>query len=330
MRGTASAKRARNKLGSLMQRLAQVASMGASWPEAIRTYQPGLGAYFGMGLVGGGVTGAILLVGVQLLAPAHGRTPMPGVPAGIAALASLMSEPARPVLAKPAPAATAREPDADAFEMIIDASAPDRAPFGLRLVGAEADMEVVLRDLPATTLLSKGERREAMTWVLKAADLEGLHLAFHDGTPDAFDVRIEVLGPSGAAVASSIARVRVAGGPGASRTAAAPVETVIPRAVPASAASAAVDTPFETRISVSSRTPAGAARERAARATPSPLAAMAPQADRRPPEPPPPSETRHWPDGASALGAVPRATDRQLWWTLPAPVWSPFLDTGGR
>ena len=72
-------------------------------------------------------------------------------------------------------------------------------------------MEVVLRDVPAAARLSRGERRDESTWKVRAADLEDLHLTLNDGTPDAFDVRIDVLAPAGMAAASSVARVRLVG-----------------------------------------------------------------------------------------------------------------------
>jgi hypothetical protein len=34
---------------------------------------------------------------------------------------------------------------------------------------------------------------------------------------------------------------------------------------------------------------------------------------------------RTWPGGALALGAVSREPERQSWWQMPPPGWSPFL-----
>jgi hypothetical protein len=34
---------------------------------------------------------------------------------------------------------------------------------------------------------------------------------------------------------------------------------------------------------------------------------------------------RSWPEGASGLGAVARE-ERQVWWEMPPPAWSPFQD----
>ena len=50
-----------------MQRLALVAGVGESSLERVRAaYRPSIGAYFGMGLVGGGVAGAVALLMLQL------------------------------------------------------------------------------------------------------------------------------------------------------------------------------------------------------------------------------------------------------------------------
>ena len=91
------------------------------------------------------------------------------------------------------PPATAKQDQPDVFEVTIDRSARAHAAFGLRLVGAqEQSFQVLMRDVPAGAVLSHGERRDASTWTVKPSDLEHLHLALDDGTPDAFDLRIDV------------------------------------------------------------------------------------------------------------------------------------------
>ena len=206
-----------------MQRLALVAVAGGSSFERVRAaYRPSIGAYFGMGLVGGGAAGAVALLAFQL---ASGQISPPSVriPSAIAALGHWVSEPAAPRFGKAAPVVV-REPQPDAFDVVIDRGARASAPFGLRLVGTEdTGMEVLLRDVPAAALLSHGERRGLSTWAVKATDLEGLHLTLDDGTPDTFNVRIEVLAPAGVAAASSVARIRLVGLP-AERPASAPLE----------------------------------------------------------------------------------------------------------
>ena len=148
MRGNASPKTLARKPKSLMQRLAAVA--GGSGSESLRAaYQPGFGAYFGIGLVSGGAAGAVALLGVQLLSPLLGSAFTPDVPSAIAALAPWVTEPAKNSKSQPV---VAREPQPDTFDMVIDRSAGASAPFGLRLVGAEqAGMQVLLRGIPAAT-----------------------------------------------------------------------------------------------------------------------------------------------------------------------------------
>jgi len=318
-----------------MQRLALVAGAGGSSFERVRAaYRPSVGAYFGMGLVGGGAAGAVALLTLQL---ASGQISPPSVriPSAIAALGHWVSEPAVPRFGK-APPVVVREPQPDAFDVVIDRSVRASAPFGLRLVGTEdTGMEVLLRDVPAAALLSHGERRGESTWAVKATDLEGLHLTLTDGTPDAFNVRIEVLAPAGVAAASSVARVRLVGLSGAERPASAPLDAAMLIDPQASITTVAhVDTPFQTRTIVSARNDAAKGREKVARATPPPAATTVVEIDRRPShaatQAAPQAETRHWPEGASGLGAISRESDRQVWWKMPALTWSPFLDVAGR
>lgn len=320
-----------------MQRLALVAGAGGSSSESEQAaYRPGAGAYFGMGLLGGGAAGAMALLAFQL---ASGQISPPSVriPSAIAALGHWVSEPAAPRFGK-IPPVVVRAPQPDAFDVVIDRSARASAPFGLRLVGTEdTGMDVLLRDVPAAALLSHGERRGESTWAVKATDLEGLHLTLNDGTPDAFNVRIEVLAPAGVAAASSVARIRVVGLP-AERPASAPLEAAPvepPAAItPVAHVDTPLDTPFQTRTAVSARNDAAKGRDKVARASPPPAATTVVEIDRRPSQPAaqpaaqsaPQAETRHWPEGASGLGAVSRESDRQVWWKLPALTWSPFPD----
>ena len=314
-----------------MQRLALAGSAETSDSNSDRiTYRSGIGAYFGLGLVGGGMAGAAVLLGMQVLAPGQASPLKLQVPAAIAALAHWAPDVATSRVGITAP--VVREPrPVDAFDVVIERRTRANAPFGLRLVGSQdAGMEVVLRGVPAAARLSRGERRDESTWKVRAADLEDLHLALNDGTPDAFDVRIDVLAPAGVAAASSVARVRLVGLPSIERTATAPVE-----AAPIAAALAEPEAPAVTTI-VSANTPsnahavlatrndAPAKRERVARVSP-PAATTVVEIDRRPAQPAIQVETRHWPEGASGLGAIARESDRQVWWTLPAPTWSPFM-----
>lgn len=315
-----------------MQRLALAGSAEKSDSNSDRiTYRSSIGAYFGLGLVGGGMAGAAVLLGMQVLAPGQASPLKLQVPAAIAALAHWAPDVATSRIGSTAP--VVREPQpADAFDVVIERRTRANAPFGLRLVGShDAGMEVVLRDVPAAARLSRGERRDESTWKVKAADLEGLHLTLNDGTPDAFDVRIDVLAPAGVAAASSVARVRLVGLPSIERTVTAPVEVapvaaalVEPEAPAVTTTMVSAHSPSNAHATLATRNDAPAKRERVARVSP-PAATTVVEIDRRPAQPAIQVETRHWPEGASGLGAVARESDRQVWWTLPAPTWSPFM-----
>lgn len=97
------------------------------------------------------------------------------------------------------------------FDMTIRRGERGRAPFPLRLVGAEEadNVTILLRGLPAGASLSSGKRRDGHTWVLRLADLNELHVILGKGTPDAFEVTIEVTSKAGTPLAKSIARVRL-------------------------------------------------------------------------------------------------------------------------
>lgn len=314
-----------------MQRLALAGSVETSGPNSDRVaYRSGIGAFFGMGLLGGGMAGAAVLLGIQVLAPGQASPLRIQVPAAIAALADWAPDVATSRVGRAAP--MVREPQpADAFDVVVQRSTRANAPFGLRLVGSQdAGMEVVLRDVPAAARLSRGERRDESTWKVRAADLEDLHLTLNDGTPDAFDVRIDVLAPAGVAAASSVARVRLVGLPSIERTVTAPVEVVPvaalvePEAPAVTTTMVSAHSPSNAHVTPAVRIDVPAKRERVARVSP-PAATTVVEIDRRPAQPAAQEEARHWPEGASGLGAIARESDRQVWWKLPAPTWSPFM-----
>jgi hypothetical protein len=314
-----------------MQRLALAGSAETSDSNSDRiVYRSSIGAYFGMGLVGGGMAGAAVLLGMQVLAPGQTTPLRLQVPAAITGLAHWVPEVATSRAGTPAPAVRELQP-VDAFDVVIERSARANAPFGLRLVGSQdAGMEVVLRDVPAAARLSRGERRDESTWKVRAADLEDLHLTLNDGAPDAFDVRIDVLAPAGVAAASSVARVRLVGLPRIERTATAPVEVapvaaaLVEPEAPAVTTIVSANTPSSAHAILATRNDTHAKREKIARAS-LPAATTVIEIDRHPTQPAAQAEARHWPEGASGLGAVARESDRQVWWTLPAPTWSPFM-----
>jgi hypothetical protein len=181
--------------------------------------------------------------------------------------------------------------------------------LSLRLEGAgDADVEVVLRGVPPAALLSKGERRDAMTWVVSRADIDGLRLTLGEAGPDAFDIGIDVLAPSGAATEAGVVRVRVVDAPAQHKRAAAgaaPAETSIAKLVPAVSPDAGRTGPAEAGAKIARSPP-----QRHTEAGPAGAKVL--------------PETRHWPEGASGLGVVPRDSERQVWWSMPPPAWSPF------
>ena len=314
-----------------MQRLALAGSAetGGSNSERI-AYRSGIGAFFGMGLVGGGMAGAAVLLGMQVLAPGQAGPLRIQVPAAITALAHWVPDVTTSRVGRTALVARESQP-LDAFDVVIERRTRANAPFGLRLVGSQdAGMEVILRDIPVAARLSRGERRDESTWQVRAADLEDLHLTLSDGTPDAFDVRIDVLAPAGMAAASSVARVRLVGLPGIERTVTAPVEVapisaaLVEPEVPAVTTMVGANSPSNAHAILASRNDSPAKRERVARVS-TPAATTVVEIDRRPVQPAAQAEARHWPEGASGLGVIARESDRQVWWKLPAPTWSPFM-----
>ena len=332
MRGNASAEKREASPRSLMQRLALVAGGVLSGADEKTSppqppYQPSLLGYFGISLVSAGMAGGVALIALQIVAPGYVRIPEQWrVSPAIAALAPWAFGPS-------AALSTVAVADAqpDAFDMIIDRSERASAPFGLRLVGAgDADFEIIVRDVPPSTVLSHGERRDEFTWSLKATDLRDLQLTMNDGTPDAFDVRIDVVGPADVAAASAIARVRLVDVPGKERMVSLTSVNALADPVPPPASVASIDTPFQTHTTVSSRNRGVAGKEKTVRAAPPQPAAVVSTAAARPPQAAAQPEDRHWPEGASALGAIPRESDRQMWWKLPALTWSPFPDTASR
>lgn len=344
MRGIASAGERAFLPRSLMQRLALVANGGIlpasggsqdSISERLN-HTSNTAAFFGLGVFASTVAGGVAFLALPMLTAQQGSTPDHwSVPAAIAALAPWAEGPVPP----PLPGyrlAAARDAQPDAFDMVINRSERARAPFGLRLIGTEAaDFEIVLRDVPAATSLSRGERRDGFTWALKPADLRDLHVTISDGTPDAFDVKIDVAAPTGVAATSAVARVRLIDGPSNERSAAAAIEgqladAAVPRGKAASSAGV-VDTPFQTQTTVASRRAVATGEAKAARPPAQRRAAVnVADANAPPPQAAPTPQPRPWPEGASALGAIQRESERQVWWKMPSLTWPPFLDSTSR
>jgi hypothetical protein len=309
MRRVASAGASESRPARLMQRLALLpASEDAAEAGRGRSLRTVL--FFALGILGGALIGAAALLALNMAWGAQLRDlGNRGLGVFAAALAPLVGGIEALVAHAPPRAhapATATLPlqQPESFDVVIDRRVKIRAAFGLRLVGSDdRRLQVLLRDVPTTAALSHGAQQDASSWIVGAADLEHLHLTLADGTPDAFDIRIDVLARSDVAAVGSVARVRVVDVPGkdpASMIAAvAQRDTVVPSAL-------AVAAPQVQKAR-------GRAREDKGKAIN--VAAPASAANQR-----------HWPDGASGLGAVPPSIERQVWWKMPPPSWSPFQE----
>jgi hypothetical protein len=219
--------------------------------------------------------------------------------------------------------ATLGETPPQTIDVAIERRERARAALSLRIEGADGPgTEVVLRGVPAEARLSKGERRDGETWVVGRANLDGLALTLGEAGPDTFDLRIDVIAPSNQARRAAVVHVRMVD------TSAGKLSAVekAPQSPPAEKEpDAAGDkaAPAETSVaklataisSDAGRTPPAGAK--AARPPPE-RAGQEPAATKK-------AEARHWPEGASGLGAVSREPpERQLWWSMPPPDWSPF------
>jgi hypothetical protein len=248
---------------------------------------------FGLGALASSVLGGVILLGLSTLNASEARMHRDG------------------------PAGPRRAAAPQIVDVAVERSERAHTALSLRVEGAgNADAVVVLRGVPAEARLSKGRRRDAQTWVVESADLDGLSVTLGATGPDAFDMRVDVLAESGAAAEAGIVRVRVVDAPAQKRA----------------DAGAAVERPPNEASPVGTRDAAGAAETSVAKLAPAvarhggpDAAAVARAKVARPParadaKP----AARHWPEGASGLGATQRSSERQLWWSMPPPSWSPF------
>jgi hypothetical protein len=263
-------------------------------------------ASFGLGFACGGLLGAAALLVLTVVHHEPARLPLGrALPEASASLAA--SWPVQPVDASAHAAAAA--PPIPSLDMTLRRSDAGAALFPLAITGADSadGVRVVLRDLPETAWLSRGERQDEHTWALRLADLEDLHVTLGEGTPEAFDVVVEVVSAPGAPLARTVAHVRLADRRQTvvtpeRRSSAAAIANLLSAAA---AAPAGVATPFRTEV-----------QEAMPRAEePAPAALL------RPP----------LPQGLSSLGGpmgapAPPETSRKVWWTVPTPAWSPFAD----
>jgi hypothetical protein len=148
---------------------------------------------FGLGAMASCVLGGLAFLGLEAMAAGDSRGNGPTL-----------------VSTTPQAPAVASWYQRQVFDVAIPRRERAHAPLRLHVTGDNADgIEIILHGVPAAARLSQGERRGAVTWVLKRADLDDLHLHLSDAAPDAFDVRIDVLAPPGVQTVGSVARVRV-------------------------------------------------------------------------------------------------------------------------
>lgn len=315
MRGTASARWKERTPKRLMERLealamAQTAEGASLHQRTVESQQRVLRVFFGLGIAASGFIGCLLLLVLVLTQPGN-------LPATRGRAEALANPQFVTSVSAPNPALSSAVLDLPVWR---DARA--NAPFSLHIAGvavqeaAQSGFSVRLLHVPETAWLSKGERQDEHTWALRASDLEGLRLTLRDGTPDVFDVAIEVVSAAGAMATQSVARVRVLDEP--ARIAVAkpdngqwPAARIAPQAVGAPLRVA----PARTEVGPAQKT---ASRAVAAR----PVGAEAPA--------PLQAGAAVRPDGLSALGGPVRASDsRQLWWQVPMPAWAPFTAAPG-
>jgi hypothetical protein len=311
MRGTASARWKERAPKRLMERLEALAmaqtAEGASLRErTVENQQRVLRVFFGLGFAASGVIGCLMLLVLVLNMPAiRGRAED---------------------FAKPQFVTSVTAPNPAFSSAILDLpvwrGARANVPFSLRIAGvglqeaAQSGLSVRLLHVPETAWLSKGERQDEHTWALRASDLEGLRLTLSDGTPDVFDVAIEVLSAAGAMATQGVARVRVLDEPAS--VAVAMPDNGLRHAT--RIAPQAVGVPLRV---APARTEIGPAQKTASRAVAArPVGAEAPA--------PPQASAAVRPEGLSALGGPVRANDnRQIWWQIPLPAWAPFTTAPG-
>jgi hypothetical protein len=274
--------------------LTPVASAGAEqrWRQRRRLSTL---VFFGVGALTSSMLGGLTLLGLRALNAAEAVAAVP-------------------------PATSAPE----VVDVAIERGERERSALGVRVEGAEgADIEVVLRGVPVTAQLSRGERRDALTWVVKQADLDDLYLTLGEAGPDAFDMRIDVLAASGVARQAGVVRIRLVDAPPQKQASAQPTQEG-PRVETAPSEAQDTAAPAETTIAklpapVAERTPPDGADAKGPSQPPAQRRANASPAGAKTT-----SAARPWPEGASGLGGVSRDSERQVWWSVPPPSWSPF------
>jgi hypothetical protein len=264
-------------------------------------------AWFSLGVLTSGALGAATIVGARALVSGQS----PPAPFGWTAWAT------------PPPETSSAQHDAgwDTVQVVIDRSRGPRAPLPLEVTGAgDAAFQVVVQGLPPGVTPSRGVAVGPSTWVLGRDDLGGLFLTLDASAPAAFDLKVGVSVSPGVAAAGSIVQVLLLGDAELKQAAATGGAAGTPPASPALPATS--DGPVVDQA----KPPPASGHAAVARSTgirggaqrPAPALADATAAGGQP------AEGRSWPDGASALGAMPRSPEPS-WWQMPPPTWSPFL-----
>jgi hypothetical protein len=314
MRGASPAGKSR-PYTSLMARLAALpkdaAAGHAAGQGAAARRRRTMTTYFGYGLFASVVVGCTALLPLLF---AH-----PGAPRNHGVLATVGNTKVASVPLWPAHGTIAPEAEITSFELPIRRSERANAAFPLQITGAGTSHigSVVLHDVPEQAWLSKGQRQDEHTWVMRPADLNGLRLSMGEGTPDAFDLTIEVAAASGDPAGRSVARVRLLDVPQKVETPVAAAEDPVPMldALPVlrHAPVLAKTRPVET-----------APQQKSVQ---KPLMVQAPRRVQVTEEVRPAGHVTR-PEGMSALGMSMRETnpdERQLWWKMPSP-WAGLAD----
>lgn len=278
--------------------------------ETSRRTRALLGTSFWLGLGCGGALGGVML----LLALVTHPEQMPTRLRQTQAVADALAQPS-PAASHPSASAQAGAPTQAAFDMNIRRDDGGMAPLALRILGVDSpeNVEVLLRDVPVTAQLSRGERRDGGAWALRLAELEDLHLMLGDGTPDTFDMTVEVATAKGTRMAKAVAHVRVSEQRDVAETPAPPARPVAASidsarqpAAPLASGSSVIEKPFRTEVTALARVDAPALP--VLRPPPQGMSALGGPTD-----------------AAAAMTAQP-AESRTVWWKLPPPVWTPFAD----
>ena len=178
-------------------------------------------AWFSLGVMTSGAAGVGALLGLRALGTG-GEPPVTAATLGQvvdgAWAAAWRKASAMAAAAMPAKGTEGRW---DRVQVAIDRSARAHAPLGLQVTGGGSDaVYFVLDGVPEGVRPSHGALVGPATWVLGRADLDGLHLALDAAAPEAFDLKIAVLAPSGVAKSGSVVQVRLVDSPAPTRIAA--------------------------------------------------------------------------------------------------------------